>query len=45
MAPRGHGRRRRIVQKDQNMVYVPILETLQSLLMDDAILGEVCYDS
>lgn len=42
MVPRGHGRKRKMVKKDESMVYIPILKTLQSLLQDEEILGEVC---
>lgn len=41
MVPRGHGRRRKMIRKDEGLVYIPIIQTLQSLLSDDEILREV----
>lgn len=39
--PRHHGRKRRLVEKEHVMVYVPLLNTLERLLCDDGILAEV----
>ena len=37
----GHGRKRRLIEKQDVMVYVPILKTLEVLLNDEGILAEV----
>lgn len=42
---KGHGRKRRLVQKEEQLVYVPLLDTLQMLLKNDEILGEVRLSS
>jgi len=38
---RGHGRRRRLTEITETLVYVPLLQTLQSLLKDEEIYTEV----
>jgi hypothetical protein len=38
---KGHGRKRRLVEEEQCMVYIPLLESLEALLQNDAILAEV----
>ena len=43
MALKGHGRRRRLIEKEEELVYVPLLGTLQTLLKNNEILGEVNY--
>lgn len=40
---KGHGRKRRLVEKEDTLVYVPILKTLQVILNDDGILAEVSH--
>ena len=39
----GYGSKRRLVEKEEIMVYVPILKTLEVLLNDSAILAEVRF--
>jgi len=39
---RGHGRKRRLKDITDTMVYVPLLKTLQILLQDEGIYTEVC---
>ena len=41
MIYRGRGRKRRHVQINDTMVYVPLLQTLQSMLKDEGIYTEV----
>ena len=38
---RGHGRKRQLVQKRDDFVYVPLLKTLRAMLKNDDILQEV----
>lgn len=38
----GYGPKRRLVEQDECMVYVPLLESLESLLQSDSVLAEVC---
>jgi len=38
---RGHGRKRRSTQVKESMIYVPLLKTLEVLLMDEGIYTEV----
>ena len=38
---KGRGRKRRIVEKREDFVDVPLLKTLQAMLMNDDILQEV----
>ena len=40
--PHGRGSKRRLVEKDEGFVYVPLLKTLETLLMDDGVMAEVC---
>ena len=40
---KGLGAKRQVVEEDESFMYIPILETLQTLLNDDAILPEVRY--
>ena len=39
---KGLGTKRRLVEVEEGFVYVPILETLQTLLNIDTVLTEVC---
>lgn len=39
---RGHGRKRRLRDITDTMVYVPLLKTLKILLQDEGIYTEVC---
>jgi len=39
---RGRGRKRRLKEVTDTMVYVPLLKTLQILLQDEGIYTEVC---
>ena len=39
---KGTGTKRRCVSKEDHMMYVPILETLQSLLRNKIVVSEVC---
>ena len=41
MIYRGHGRKRHHVQINDTMVYVSLLQTLQSMLKDEGIYTEV----
>jgi len=38
---RGHGRRRRLVEIVDTMVYIPLLKSIESLLKDEEIYAEV----
>lgn len=38
---RGHGRKRRLIEIADTLVYVPLLESLQTLLKDEGIYTEV----
>ena len=38
---KGSGSKRRCVDRENEVMYIPILETLQSLLLSDSILAEV----
>lgn len=38
---RGHGRKRRLVQVTDTLVYVPLLKTIETLLKDEGIFTEV----
>ena len=38
---KGLGAKRQLVEEQESFMYVPILETLQTLLNDDSILAEV----
>ena len=38
---KGLGAKRRLVEEEESFMYVPVLETLQTLLNDEAILAEV----
>ena len=40
---RGHGRKRRLVKVTDTLVYVPLLQTIETLLKDEGIYTEVCY--
>ncbi len=40
--PKGYGRKRRTIDVEETMVYVPILETLQRLLQNETVVSEVC---
>lgn len=39
---KGTGHKRRLVETDNTMMYIPLLETLELLLQNETILGEVC---
>ena len=39
---KGLGTKRQLVEVEEGFVYVPILETLQTLLNNDTVLTEVC---
>ena len=39
--PQGLGSKRRLIEKEEVFVYVPILQTLQALLTNETILAEV----
>ena len=39
---KGHGRKRKYLQTKEVMMYVPLLELIQSLLLDDSICKQVC---
>ena len=41
MKAQGAGSKRRIVEKEEVFVYIPILQTLQALLTNDTVLTEV----
>lgn len=43
LKPQGTGAKRRVVKKDETMMYIPILKTLESLLQNDSVLAEVLY--
>ena len=38
---KGLGAKRQLVEEEESFMYVPLLETLQMLLNDDAVLAEV----
>lgn len=38
---RGHGRKRRLVGVADTLVYVPLLKTIETMLMDEGICTEV----
>jgi len=38
---RGHGRKRRLVGVADTLVYVPLLKTIETMLMDEGIYTEV----
>ena len=38
---RGHGCKRQLVEKRDDFIYVPLLQTLQAMLKNDEILQEV----
>ena len=38
---KGRGAKRRCVSKEDHVIYIPVLETLQGLLKNEAILSEV----
>ena len=40
----GLGSKRRLVEKEEDFVYVPILQTLQALLTNETVLSEVKFD-
>lgn len=40
---RGHGRRHRLVELTDILVYVPLLKTIETLLKDEGIYTEVCH--
>ena len=40
---RGHGKRRRLVEVTDTLVYVPLLKTTEMLLKDEGIYTEVFY--
>lgn len=42
---RGCGSKRRLVSVEETMVYVPILDSLQHILKNDAVLAEVLDDA
>lgn len=39
---KGNGSKRRYVEKEDEMVYIPLLESLKSLLQNKQVLSEVC---
>ena len=41
--PQGIGSKRRIVEKEEGFVYIPILQTLQALLTNENVLSEVLH--
>ena len=41
LKPQGKGVKRRLVEKEECMVYIPLLETLSILLNEDMVLSEV----
>lgn len=41
--PSGFGPKRRLVEKEESFVYIPILETLEALLSNETVLSEVTY--
>ena len=43
LKPQGTGDKRRVVKKDETMMYIPILKTLELLLQNDSMLAEVLY--
>ena len=40
---KGLGTKRRLVEEEESFMYIPLLETLQTLLKDDTVLTEVKY--
>ena len=40
---KGSGIKRRCITKEDNVFYIPVLETLQSLLNNETVLLEVCF--
>ena len=40
---KGLGSKRRLVEKEESYVYIPILQTLETLLQNDMVLAEVCH--
>ena len=38
---KGRGAKRRCVSKEDHVIYIPVLKTLQGLLKNEAILSEV----
>lgn len=42
--PVGRGSKRRLVEKEEGFVYIPILQTLETLLDDEGIMAEVSTD-
>ena len=40
----GLGSKRRLVEKEEDFVYVPILQTLQALLTNETVLSEVKFN-
>lgn len=41
--PQGFGSKRRLIEKEEVLVYVPVLQTLQALLSNETVLSEVIY--
>ena len=39
------GRRRKVVVKKEEVMYIPLLETLQALLKNESVLKEVCKNA
>ena len=39
---KGLGQKRRIIEKEESFVYIPLLQSLQALLQNDMVLAEVC---
>lgn len=38
---KGHGRKRRCITKEDEVVYIPVLDTLTTLLSSDTVFSEV----
>lgn len=41
MKAQGFGSKRRLVEKEEVFVYIPVLQTLQALLTNETVLSEV----